>query len=463
MRTNEDIAGAATAAQLQTVLAEAFAARGQELYLVGGAVRDALLGKTDIDLDFATSARPGTTMSVIDELHIGKPYRVGEKFGTIGVRLPDRVLEITTYRSAERYEAGSRKPTVQFGDSLMEDLRRRDFTINAIAQNARTGEIIDPLGGRPDLERGLIRAVGDPAERFREDPLRLLRGVRFATRLGFEIERATRDAMLTEAPSLRFISRERVRDEYTAMLLGPEPARSLTLLRELTLLDYSVPELLGLASMPDHGPFHPLSLWDHTMRVVAEVPPQLPVRWAAVLHDIAKPATRTHEPSGRPRFFHHEEVGAEIARRVLASLRYSNGEIDQVALLVETHMQLHSYSPEWSDGAVRRLVLRLGALIEPAIALARADAAGHSLTGDSASSGKYLELERRIEMLGRQPAPPQSPVSGDDLIRRYGRPPGPWIRPIKEAICDAILDGELDEGDVEGAWRIADAVVRSEL
>lgn len=446
---------------LEELLADAFAQRGEELYLVGGAVRDALLGDRRDELDFATSALPDTTLDVIDSLHIGASYRVGEKFGTIGVRIPEKTIEITTYRSSERYEPGSRKPAVQFGSSLLQDLNRRDFTINAIAQDPRTGELIDPLDGVLDLNRHIVRAVGEPAERFREDPLRLLRGVRFATRLGFEIEPATRGAILSQADTLHLISRERIRDEYSAMLTGAHPVRALTLLRDLGLMEHSVPELLALTSMPDHGPFHPLSLWEHTMRVVGAVAAELPVRWAAVLHDIAKPATRSYEPSGRPRFFHHEEVGAHIARRVLSSLRYSNEVIEQVVLLVETHMQLHAYSPEWSDGAVRRLVLRLGPLREGAIDLARADAAGHSLTGEPTRSRKFDQLEERIALLGRETTPPRSPIDGEALMQRYGRGPGPWIRPIKLAICDAILDGELDERDTEGAWRIADSLVQS--
>jgi poly(A) polymerase len=199
------------------------------------------------------------------------------------------------------------------------------------------------------------------------------------------------------------------------------------------------------------------------MRVIAGVPATLSVRWAAVLHDIAKPATRTHEPSGRPRFFHHEEVGAAIARDVLTGLRYSKAEVDSVALLVETHMQLHSYNPEWSDGAVRRLALRLGPLTDLAIALARADGAGHSLDRTSANSPKFDALEDRIRSLDEDHVKrPTSPISGDDLMERYGRPPGQWIKRVKERICDAIIDGVLDPGDVQGAWAIADAVIAGE-
>lgn len=442
-------------------LARAFRDAGEELYLVGGALRDRLLGEQVDELDFATSAHPPRTIKILESLDLGRPYRVGEKFGTIGVAASGWQIEITTYRSKEVYEPGSRKPEVQFGTTLLDDLSRRDFTINAMARDPLSGTVLDPLGGERDLAAGVIRAVGDPATRFREDPLRLLRGIRFAARLSFDIEPDTWQAMTETAPRLQSISRERVRDEYSRMLQGPDPVRALALLRDSRLLEYSVPQLLILTQMPDHGPRHPLSLWDHTMNVVRAVPPELSVRWAALLHDIGKPTTRTHEPSGRPRFFHHEEVGAAIAREILSGLRYSNSVVDAVVLLVSTHMQLHTYSAEWSDGAVRRLMLRLGPQTREAIQLARADATGHSLDGSSHSAPKFDELEARILQSEREEQITQlkSPLTGVDLMERYHRPAGRWIREIKAALDDAVLDGELQPEDREGAFRIADHLV----
>ncbi|HZS93574.1 MAG TPA: HD domain-containing protein [Chloroflexota bacterium] len=441
-------------------LAECFRRAGHELYLIGGSVRDLLLGRSTagIDLDFATSATPDQTDRIVSSLGLGKSYRVGERYGTIGLVHANATIEITTFRK-EVYPDETRKPRVSFGTSLLDDLERRDFTINAIALDPLSNELIDPLGGLRDMELGLIRAVGTPSDRFREDPLRLLRAIRFATALEFEIESQTWTAMSEEVAGLRRISRERIRDEYTRMLEGSLPSRALTLLRDSRAMAESVPELLVLTEMKDHGPRHPLSLWDHTMRVVDAVPPILAVRWAAVLHDIAKPTTRTTEPSGRPRFFHHEDVGAEIARTILEGLRYSNSLVDAVTLLVETHMQLHSYSDEWSDGAVRRLMLRLGPQFQEAIALARADGAGHSLTGRSENAPRYDRLEERVRDLGRTEVAPASPLSGDDLMQRYARPPGPWIRRMKDALRDAVIDGTLDPEDRDAAWRLADSVI----
>lgn len=441
-------------------LHRAFADRGHELYLVGGAVRDALLGHHDLDLDFATSARPEQTVAVLDTLSLGSPYRVGEKFGTIGVRAGGRLIEITTFR-AETYGSGSRKPDVRFGATLREDLARRDFTINAMAIDLGSGRLIDPFDGARDVRARVLRAVGTPADRLREDPLRLLRAVRFAARFDLTVDEPTWEAMVARRDSLITISRERIRDEYEKVLVGPAPVHGMELLRDSGLLATSIPVVCELTRMRDHGPRHPLSLWDHTMRVLAGVPAEAVTRWAALLHDVAKPATRTLEPGGRPRFFHHDEVGAHMARDVLSGLRYSNAFVLRVVTLVETHMQLHAYSPDWSDGAVRRLVARLGPLLEPALALARADAAGHALDGRSQNGPRLDALESRVARIRLEPPESMhSPLTGHDLMRRYGRPPGPWIGAIKALLENEIIEGRLAAGDLDRAWELADHAAR---
>jgi len=442
-------------------LGQLFAAAGHQLFLVGGAVRDALLGHSQADLDFATDALPEATLVLLSRVEDAHPYRVGEQFGTIGARIGSRHVEITTYRSDEQYVIGSRKPSVQFGRTLQGDLTRRDFTVNAMGLNPLTGELIDPLDGRRDLLAGVLRAVGRAGERFREDPLRLLRAVRFAARLGFSIEPRTWDAMQEQATTLIQISRERIRDEYSRILTGSNVAQGLTLLRDSGLMDTSVPQLLELTRMADHGLRHPLSLWDHTLRVVQRVEPDLALRWAALLHDIAKPETRTLEPDGRIRFFHHEDRGAFVAREILVGLRYPGQLIDAVSLLVETHMQIHAYHDDWSDGAVRRLLLRLGPLMPGAIDLSRADASGHSSDGTSWNAPKFGALTRRIDELEREPVEEmRSPLSGDDLMRRFELPPGAWIRSIKDALNEEVLEGRLRPHDREAAWKLAEALAR---
>jgi poly(A) polymerase len=223
---------------------------------------------------------------------------------------------------------------------------------------------------------------------------------------------------------------------------------------------HSIPELLELTRMEDHGPLHPLSLWDHTLWVVTRTAPTRVLRWAALLHDIAKPGTRTHDSDGRPRFFLHEDAGAVIARDVLTGLRFPSTVVDAVELLISTHMQVHAYETIWSDGAVRRLVLRLGPCLPDALALARADAAGHSFTGESRNAPKLDQLERRIhELEGQTTIPLSSPLNGDELMERYRLPPGPWIRKIKDSLLDEVLDGRLAPDDRAGAWQLADELM----
>ena len=435
-------------------LALAFAQRGEHLTLVGGAVRDLLLGAPPSELDFATSALPNVTASILNTSVEGSIYRVGEKYGTIGIQTPTLAYEITTYRSGEEYSAGSRKPSVRFGVSIEEDLSRRDFTVNAIAIDPATGLILDPFNGRGDMKTRTIRAVGDPDSRFREDPLRLLRAVRFAQRMNFEIDPETWTVICHGAGAIQSISRERVRDEYSKILTGSSAVRGLTLLRNSGLLSAATPALYELLQMPDHGPHHPLSLWDHTMRVVDGVPNDLAVRWAALLHDIAKPRTRVDEVEGRVRFHQHAEIGAAMAAEVLRDLRYPNTFVEDVALLVQIHMHIHAYSRDWSDGAVRRLILKLGERCAAALALVRADAKGHSDDGTSMNGAKFDELETRITALSEETSKYSSPLTGNDLMQRYQRPAGSWIGTVKQRLLDEVVEGQLRPDDVEGAWTI---------
>jgi len=454
----------------ECLIADAFQVAGFELYVVGGVLRDELLGLQHDDLDFATNARPEDIVGVLETIAELTIYRVGEQFGTIGAVLEGSRAEITTYRSSESYTEGSRKPDVKFGLSIEEDLSRRDFTVNAIARVAGpqlsgsknrssatvpfVGDLIDPCNGRDDLRRRNIRSVGDPDERFREDPLRLLRGVRFAAALDFTIDAATWESMLRSAPRLKRISRERIADELNRMLIGPAPTRAFTLLREGGLLRHSVPQLLDLDAIQDQGPHHAYSLWDHTFRVVESVGPDPISRWAALLHDVAKPETLSRDPDGRVRFFGHEDLGAEKAERILRSLRMSNETIDSVRSLVRSHMQVHQYNAEWSDGAVRRLAWKLGTNFDRAIDLALADAGGHS---ENPWNRSGVEQLARRAMAATEAVPSSvSPLDGEALMARYNRPPGRWIRTVKETLTDAVTEGTLRSDDIEVAWRIAD-------
>ena len=367
-------------------LARIFRAQGYDLYLVGGTVRDLLLGRdSPPDADLTTNARPDVIKRLANATHPDALVSVGEQFGTI--RLHDRrpgtdsaqpespvsvepaplvaphepdvdVVEITTYR-ADQYTPESRKPEVTFGDTLEGDLLRRDFTMNAMARDPLSGEIIDPYGGRADLERKLIRAVGDePERRFDEDPLRMLRAARFAAQLGLTIEVATAEAIRQQASTLARISRERIRDEFTKLLVTPDPARGLRLLVDLGLMPYIVPEVLELRGV-SQAPAHSKDVYEHVLRVVERTPPRAAARWSGLLHDIAKPRTRSIE-NGRVHFFGHEDVGAVMAREILKRLKFDRPFIEHVSRLVRLHMRANAYTPDWTDGAVRRLMLDAG-------------------------------------------------------------------------------------------------------
>ncbi len=435
-------------------LAASFAAAGYQLYLVGGAVRDQLLGRPSPDLDLTTDAVPAAVRRLARDVQPDAVHGIGEKFGTIGLVFAGRNIEITTFRG-EQYERGSRKPQVQYGVSLAEDLARRDFTINAMARDLRMGEIVDPYGGRADLHAGLIRAVGTPRERFAEDPLRLLRAVRLAAQLGFGLHRETLEAIRTQAPLLRTISRERVADELNKILLSPRPAFGIRLAVTLGLMRYLIPEVLTLSGVSQR-PMHHKDVFEHTLGVLENTPPDLLLRWAALLHDIAKPQTKSVR-DGQVHFFGHDEVGARMARRILNGLRFEQGFIRRVTKLIRMHLRVNSYSSTWTDGAVRRLVREAGEELAPLVALSRADVTSYREERVRAAAQRADEFERRCAELqaAEDIAQMSSPLDGHDLMTLFGRGPGRWIQEIKDYLLALVLDGELAQDDRERAIELA--------
>jgi poly(A) polymerase len=428
-----------------------------ELFLVGGLVRDVLLGAPlGRDLDFATSILPPQTERALRAAG-GKVYKIGEKFGTIGGIFGDLQVEVTTYR-AEAYQAGSRKPEVAFGRQLSDDLARRDFTINAIALDPRSGAIVDPFGGQADLSNGIVRAVGNPLERFKEDPLRVLRAVRFASRLWFDLEPETAAAISEAAPALETISRERVRDELEKLLLGPSPSRGIRLLCDLGLAEFSLPDVPKLRGME-----HEISrgrhkdIFTHTLQVLDRTPPRLALRWAALLHDIAKPATK-HVENGKVTFHGHDHKGERMARRILAELHQPSELIERVGRLVGLHLRANAYEGVWTDSAVRRFVLDVGdELIEDLLALSRADVTTGRVERRQAIARSVAELEKRIQELRAEEdiARIASPLDGADLMQLFERGPGAWIQPIKDHLKELVIEGELGGDDKDAAIPIA--------
>ncbi len=449
-------------------LAVAFAAAGHELHLVGGMVRDILLGlPASNDLDFTTSATPEETKAIAATIETGGIYDIGERFGTIGVVFADAAgpipVEITTYRS-EVYEAGSRHPGVTYGTSIDDDLARRDVTINAIAVDIANGALIDPFDGQADLAMGVLRAVGDPDERFREDPLRLLRVARFVSQLGFTIEAATHAAMIRQASHLAAISVERVYAELTRLLCGPYAGHGLESLVETGLFTAAMPELAPLeqSAWDTPGIHREKDLWDHTKRVVMQSPARPRVRWAALLHDAAKPLTRSVDERGEVHFIGHERVGAGIANRLLKRLKADKATRTAIVRLVDMHLRCASYdAATWTDSAVRRLALEAGDEMGDLLDLAAADVTSSKVARQRSAAARVQGLRDHLARLEAEHALAQlqSPLDGDDLMAMFNRPPGRWIATVKNHLRDMVIDGTLDPEDQETATRIAGELV----
>jgi poly(A) polymerase len=418
-------------------LGERFQAAGEQIALVGGTVRDALLGRLGPDLDFATSARPEVSERLVRGW-ASAVWDVGRAFGTIGARVDKWDLEITTYRS-EVYAAGSRKPVVAFGDSLTGDLARRDFTVNAMALTLPSREFIDPHGGLADLASKTLRTPLTPEQSFDDDPLRMLRAARFAAQLGFQPAPAVVDAMAGMAERIEIVSAERIRDELVKLLLSGEPRTGLRLLVDTGLGERVMPELPALRLEIDEHHRHK-DVYEHTLTVLDRAielesrllsgGPDLVVRLAALLHDIGKPRTRRLLPDGSVTFHHHDVVGAAMARKRLRSLRFSNDQVEAVSRLVELHLRFHGYgSGEWTDAAVRRYVRDAGDQLERLHVLTRADCTTRDRRKAELLSRTYDHLEQRIARLSEQEelAALRPDLDGRQIMAVLGIEPGPLV------------------------------------
>lgn len=432
-------------------LALAFHAADKEFYLVGGTVRDALLGRDSHDIDCCTNALPDEIKRIAattEPLHI---VPIGEKFGTIQLHYePAIIIEVTTYRG-ERYTPGSRKPEVHFGASLHEDLRRRDFTMNAIAQNPLTGNYVDPWYGRKDIERKLIRAVDDATQRFNDDPLRLMRAVRLATQLDFRIAEVTQMALVQQAGQICEISKERVQDELCKILISEHASAGIHRLCYTGLLFCVLPEVHSLIGV-QQPPHHKKDVYGHTLLVLHAVPARLSVRLAALLHDIAKPVTKTMDGEVA-HFYDHEDVGAEMARAILRRLRFGNDIVEHVAKIVKLHMRVNQYNSKWSNASVRRLFVDAGDTLDDLLDLAIADGASDRDEPREQVEARINGLRARMLQVETQAAqqPLTSPLDGNELMALFGRGPGPWLKPLKRHLNDLVVEGVLLPDDRESA------------
>ncbi len=431
-------------------LAAEFAAADKRLYLVGGVIRDLLMGVglSDGDLDFTTDATPEQTKAILDRWATSI-WTQGERFGTIGGIRDGRPVEITTHR-AERYDADSRKPEVMFGDDVETDLGRRDFTINAMALEVTSPEptLIDPFDGAADLLAKRLRTPGSAEASFEDDPLRMMRAARFLARFGFEADPELTAAVNLLAPRLEIVSVERVAQELDKLLVVPDPAAGLWFYVDTGLAQQFLPELpaMRLEQDPIHRHKDVLS---HTIAVVCNTSPALKLRLAALFHDVAKPKTRSIGPAGVS-FHHHEVVGARMTRDRMRALRYSNEMVADVSQLVYLHLRFHTYQMGWTDSAVRRFVRDAGALLPELIELTRCDCTTRNKRKAEMLSRRMDELEERIDRLEAEEElrTIRPDLDGKAVMEHLGLPPGPVIGQAMAFLLELRLEhGPLEPDD----------------
>ncbi len=432
-------------------LGERFAAAGYELALVGGPVRDAFLGRRSPDLDFTTTATPDEILQLIKPL-VDAHWDIGREFGTIGARIGEDHIEITTYR-ADKYDQDSRKPEVAFGKDLTEDLLRRDFTVNAMALRLPEKVFVDPFNGLRDLMDGVLRTPGKPEDSFSDDPLRMMRGARFVAQLEFEIEPETFAAMSSMAERIEIISAERIHDEFVKLMKAKNPRLGLEVLVDCGLAALVLPELPALKLEVDEHHHHK-DVFEHTLTVVDQaidyekdygLEGDFVLRFAALMHDIGKPATRKLEPGGGVSFYHHDLVGAKLAKKRMQALRFDNDTIKAVCLLIELHLRFFGYSDQaWTDSAIRRYVRDAGDQLQRLHALTRADVTTRNKRKADRLSHAYDDLEQRIAVIAEQEElnAMRPDLSGEDIMRILDLKPS---REVGEAY-NYLLELRIEEG-----------------
>ncbi|MEG0028312.1 MAG: CCA tRNA nucleotidyltransferase [Aurantimicrobium sp.] len=434
-------------------LAAAFADAGYELALVGGPVRDAFLGHEVHDLDFTTNALPDDIIRVVEPIAEAH-WDIGRDFGTIGAQIAGEKVEITTYR-ADQYDGKTRKPVVAFGDSLEEDLTRRDFRVNAMAVRLPELVLVDPSGGVEDLMAGILRAPKSAEVSFTEDPLRMMRAARFSSQLGFQLDEETEWAMTEFASSIENISAERVNEELCKLLLTDKPRAGIELLVRTGIASYVLPEIPALRLEVDEHHHHK-DVYEHSLTVLEQAidlekerhpgePADLTLRLAALLHDIGKPATRQLESGGAVSFHHHDLVGAKLSVKRMKALRFDKETTQNVARLIELHLRFFGYSDAaWSDSAVRRYARDAGELLERLHILTRADVTTRNKRKADRLSFAYDDLENRIKELSEaeEMAAVRPDLNGEEIMAILGIPAG---REVGEAY-NYLLNVRLDEG-----------------
>ncbi|MDQ6753173.1 MAG: CCA tRNA nucleotidyltransferase [Actinomycetota bacterium] len=453
-------------------LGRRFVDAGHELSLVGGPVRDLFLGRSSPDMDFTTDATPDQTLKVIKGW-ADTYWEIGRAFGTIGLRKRGRdrkplTIEVTTYR-AEAYDAASRKPEVAFGASLEDDLQRRDFTINSMALTLPSLELVDPYGGVRDLHAGVLRTPSPPEVSFSDDPLRMMRAARFASQLGIAVHPDVHAAMTAMADRISIISAERVREELVKLICGAQPRAGIDILVETGLAEQVLPEVPALKLETDEHHRHK-DVYQHSLQVLEQasaletgpegaVPgPDFVLRFAALMHDVGKPATRRFQPGGAVSFLHHDAVGAKLTAKRMKALRFDNDTIKAVARLVELHMRFYGYGESgWTDSAVRRYVADAGPLLERLHRLTRSDVTTRNQRKADRLSFAYDDLEDRIGALAEQEelASIRPDLDGAQIMALLGLPPGPAVgRAYRFLLEERMEHGPLDPDEAGRKLRL---------
>lgn len=412
---------------------------GFKAFVVGGAIRDSLLGRPVKDWDVATDARPDSITAMFQHY-----VPTGLKYGTVTVYISDFAVEVTAFRRDGPYRDGRHPEFVQFVPDIGDDLARRDFTVNAMALDPISGHLIDPFGGRSDLNARVIRAVGDPRTRFGEDALRMMRGIRLSAVLGFSIDPESMAAFVPEW--LDSVSPERIRDEFSAIILSPGVGPAVKTLRKVGLLGRFLPELAD-SDIPQNE-YHTLTVFSHCVRAAEMVAPRLQLRLAALLHDIGKPAVRSVGADGRVHFYRHEQVGAEMAGHALNRLRYERRLVQGVQLLISQHMSV--LSPDATDRTLRRVIHRIGR--EHVMDLAALKFADDHAGKTNVRISELSELTRRLDSIIERGDPTKLQdlaVNGQDVMEATGLPPGTRIGRILNALLDRVMgDPSLNHRDI---------------
>lgn len=421
---------------------ERLRSHGERAWIVGGCMRDLLRGEEVADWDIATSARPQAVQRIFERV-----IPTGIDHGTVTVLVGDDSYEVTTLRGEGAYTDGRRPDSVSFVNSIEADLARRDFTVNAIAFDPIDQDLVDPFGGMADMDARVLRAVGDPKERFQEDGLRILRGARFVATLEFELEPDTERAFEQALETFKKVSAERVRDEWLKAMKANKPSRAFNVMRRTGILGVTYPELLDQVGC-EQNRWHAYDVWRHTMEVLDAAEPTPIDRMAALLHDVGKPRTRARsDKTGEWTFYHHETIGADMANRWLRDYRFSNDERDHIVHLVRHH--LICYDSEWSDAAVRRFIRRVQPeRVDALLRLAHADALGKGLDV-TAQLAALEELRGRIQaafVAGSALSASDLAISGGDLLSFFEGGPGPWVGALMRHLLDQVLeDPELND------------------